>query len=288
MLKASTIFFLLNFFFVSNLLAQTGIVKDNLTLQSNILKMERKFAIYLPPGYETSNRSYPVLYLLHGSGDDQTGWVQFGEVAGITDKTIKEAKATDMIIVMPDANTGQRGYFNSIDGKFRYEDFFFDELIPFTEKTYRVRSEKRYRAIAGLSMGGGGTLIYALHKPEVFAAACPLSTGNGLQDIDSTKKIYKKMNPTISDENIEAWCEKYNGFELVKNLAVEKVKAVRWYIDCGDDDTRSENNSKLHIAMNKKGIPHEFRVRDGGHSWAYWRSALPEVLAFVSQSFHQL
>ncbi|MDZ4792815.1 MAG: alpha/beta hydrolase-fold protein [Bacteroidota bacterium] len=123
MLKASTIFFLFNFFFISNLLAQTGIVKDNLTLQSNILNMERRYAIYLPPGYETSERSYPVLYLLHGSGDDQSGWVQFGEVASIADKTIKEAKATDMIIVMPDANTGQRGYFNSVDGKFRYEDF---------------------------------------------------------------------------------------------------------------------------------------------------------------------
>jgi len=77
MLKASTIFFLLNFFFISNLLAQTGIVKDNLALQSNILNMERRYAIYLPSGYETSNRSYPVLYLLHGSGDDQSGWVQY-------------------------------------------------------------------------------------------------------------------------------------------------------------------------------------------------------------------
>jgi len=282
------LFFLLKILFISNLFAQTGIVKDNLSLQSKILNMERKYAIYLPPGYETSDRSYPLLYLLHGSGDDQSGWVQFGEVAGITDKTIKEAKATDMIIVMPDANTGQRGYFNSVDGKFRYEDFFFEELIPFIEKNYRVRSEKRFRAIAGLSMGGGGTLIYALHKPELFAAACPLSTGNGLQDIDSTKKMYKKMNPTISDENIEAWCKKYNGFELVNNVATEKVKAVRWYIDCGDDDVRSENNAKLHSAMNRKGIPHEFRVRDGGHTWAYWRSALPEVLAFVTQSFHQL
>ncbi len=288
MQRSLPLFFLLKMLFLSNLFGQTGIVKDNLVLQSNILNMQRRYAIYLPPGYETSGRSYPVLYLLHGAGDDHTGWVQFGEVASITDKTIKEAKATDMIIVMPDANSGKKGYFNSIDGKFRYEDFFFDELIPFIEKNYRVRSEKRYRAIAGLSMGGGGTLIYALHKPEVFAAACPLSTGNGLQDIDATKAMYKKMNPAISDENIEAWCKKYNGFELVNKVAAEKVKAVRWYIDCGDDDVRSENNSKLHIAMNKKGIPHEFRIRDGGHTWAYWRSALPEVLAFVTQSFHQL
>src|ERR671912_2680862 len=85
--------------------AQVGKVMDNLSLPSKVLNMERKFAIYLPPDYETSQRSYPVLYLLHGGGDDQTGWIQFGEVLNITDKAILEGKATPMIIVMPDANT---------------------------------------------------------------------------------------------------------------------------------------------------------------------------------------
>src|SRR5688572_29036110 len=123
--------------------AQTGKVMDNLSLASKILKMERKYAIYLPPGYETSERSYPVLYLLHGGGDDQTGWVQFGEVQHITDKAIAEGKATPMIIVMPDANTGVRGYSNTPDGNWKYEDFFFDEFMPFVEKTYRIKAEKR-------------------------------------------------------------------------------------------------------------------------------------------------
>ena len=90
----------------NSLSAQTGKVFDNLSMKSNILKSERKFAIYLPPDYDTSSRSYPVLYLLHGSGDDQTGWVQFGEVLRIADQAIKKGKATPMIIVMPDANTG--------------------------------------------------------------------------------------------------------------------------------------------------------------------------------------
>ena len=87
--------------------------------------MDRKYAIYLPPDYETSERSYPVLYLLHGGGDDQTGWVQFGEVLRIADKAILEGSATAMIIVMPDANSGKRGYFNDIKNEWRYEDFFF-------------------------------------------------------------------------------------------------------------------------------------------------------------------
>jgi enterochelin esterase-like enzyme len=121
------------------MMAQTGDVFDNLSLKSKLLNMDRKYAIYLPPDYETSQRAYPVLYLLHGGGDDQTGWVQFGEVQNITDKAIKEGSATPMIIVMPDANTGRRGYSNDVTNTWRYEDFFFQELMPFIEKTYRVK-----------------------------------------------------------------------------------------------------------------------------------------------------
>ena len=108
---------------------------DNLSLPSKILKSERKYAVYLPPDYETSNRSYPVLYLLHGGGDDQTGWVQFGEVLHIADKALAEGKATPMVIIMPDASTGQRGYSNNATGTWRYEDFFFEEFIAFREKS---------------------------------------------------------------------------------------------------------------------------------------------------------
>ena len=157
------------------LYGQTGKVKDDLTVPSKILNMDRKYAIYLPPDYETSQRSYPVLYLLHGAGDDQTGWVQFGEVLRIGDEAIKSGTATAMIIVMPDANTGKRGYVNDIKGEWRYEDFFFQEFMPFIEKEYRIKADKRYRAIAGLSMGGEGTFIYALHHPELFLSLIHIS-----------------------------------------------------------------------------------------------------------------
>ena len=133
-----------------SLSAQTGKVSDNLSMQSKLLKMDRKYSIYLPPYYETSTRSYPVLYLLHGAGDDQTGLVQFGEVLNITDEAIKSGLATAMIIVMPDANTGKRGYVNDVKNEWVYEDFFFQEFIPFIEKTYRIKADKRYSAIAGL------------------------------------------------------------------------------------------------------------------------------------------
>ncbi|NSW95561.1 MAG: esterase family protein, partial [Bacteroidales bacterium] len=231
-------------------------------MQSKILKMERKYAIYLPPDYETSQRSYPVLYLLHGAGDDQTGWVQFGEVLHIADKAINSGSATPMIIVMPDANTGKRGYVNDPKGEWRYEDFFFEEFIPYIEKTYRIKVEKRYRAIAGLSMGGEGTFIYALHHPELFSAACPLSAATGPRTIDDMKnyRLWTGMED-LSDQGKEEYFKKYSVLSLIENMPDTQKRALRWYIDCGDDDFLFEGNSLVHIAMRKKEIPHEFRIR---------------------------
>ena len=148
--------------------AQNGKVYDNLSMHSEILKMDRKYAIYLPPGYETSDRTYPILYLLHGAGDDNTGWIQAGEVAFIADKSIIEGISTPMIIVMPDASGELKGYLNRPEKNWNYEDFFMQEFMPFIEKKYRIKSRKRFRAIAGLSMGGGGSFYYALHHPELF------------------------------------------------------------------------------------------------------------------------
>ena len=269
------------------LFAQTGKVFDNLSLPSKLLKGDRKYAVYLPPDYEISQRSYPVLYLLHGGGDDQTGWVQFGEVQNITDKAIAEGKATPMIIVMPDANTGQRGYFNDPKNEWRYEDFFFDEFMPFIENKYRIKKEKRFRAVAGLSMGGGGSFVYALHHPELFSTVCPLSASTGPLALEATKAWLEQRKQSGTDAEIEAYYKKYSVLELINAIPDDQKKALRWYIDIGDDDFLFEGNSLAHIAMRKKEIPHEFRIYDGGHSWPYWRRALPTVLSFVSDAFHQ-
>ena len=279
--------FITIFLFSASLFGQTGKVIDNLSMTSKILKGERKYAVYLPPDYETSQRSYPVLYLLHGGGDDQTGWVQFGEVLNIADKAINEGKATPMVIIMPDANTGQRGYFNNLKNDWRYEDFFFEELMPFVEKAYRIKGEKRYRAVAGLSMGGGGSFMYALHHPELFSSACPLSASVGPLTIEALKTSLERSNQKGTDAEIEAYFNRHSAIALINEVNDDQKKAVRWYIDCGDDDFLYEGNSLVHIAMRKKEIPHEFRIRDGGHSWSYWRAALPTVLGFVSEAFHQ-
>jgi enterochelin esterase-like enzyme len=274
-------------FLPCSLIAQSGKVYDNLSLNSKILKGERKYAIYLPPDYETSERDYPVLYLLHGSGDDQTGWVQFGEVQTIADKAIKEGSATPMIIVMPDANTGKRGYFNDVKNEWRYEDFFFTELMPFVEKKFRIKQDKHYRAVSGLSMGGGGTFMYALHHPELFSAACPLSAAVGPVTLEDATASIKRGTPDATDAQIEAYFNRHSTVALINAMPDAQRNAVRWYIDCGDGDNLSEGNALVHIAMMKKQVPHEFRVRDGVHNWTYWRAALPVVLEFVTTSFHQ-
>lgn len=278
---------LLPLFFVtlSGLFAQESRVFDALTMNSKILGMERKFAIYLPPGYEYSQRSYPVLYLLHGAGDDQTGWVQFGEVQRIADKAFEDGTATPMIIVMPDANTGQRGYFNDIKNEWRYEDFFFEELMPYVEAQYRIKSVKKYRAISGLSMGGGGTYFYAMHRPDLFSSACPLSASLRNTSFDD---FIKRYEGEVKDKRqLKEYFDKHQALRQLEVNDIEKIKSVKWFFDCGDDDFLYEGNSLVHIAMKKKEIPHEFRIRDGAHNWTYWRASLPQVLGFISQTFHQ-
>jgi enterochelin esterase-like enzyme len=282
--------FIAGLFVFSNLaIAQTGTVFETRTVKSEILKAERKYAIYLPPGYDETDRRYPVLYLLHGAGDDHTGWVQFGQVQHIADRAIANGSAAPMIIVMPDANTGRRGYFNDIKGDFNYEDFFFRELIPHIETTYRVRSERRYRAVSGLSMGGGGSIFYSLHHPEMFAASAPLSAATGSRTPEQHKERLGNSSG-IADAAIEEHFKRHSIEEIIHNASedeLKQIKSIRWYISCGDDDFLYEGNARLHITFRQSEIPHEYRVKDGGHTWSYWRMELPSVLEFVSKSFMQ-
>ncbi|MEG1649797.1 MAG: alpha/beta hydrolase-fold protein, partial [Rikenellaceae bacterium] len=179
-------------------------IDETSTLPSKILNSDRKFSIYLPDGYDRDNRSYPVLYLLHGMGDDHTGWVQYGEVQRIADKAIADGSSAPMIIVMPDASGLKVGYFNAVDGKSNYEDFFIKEFIPFIEKNYRCRSDKQYRAIAGLSLGGGASLVYALHHPELFSSCSPLSAAIfTFTHSKSLRESYAKEN--VSEKVMSDW-----------------------------------------------------------------------------------
>ena len=267
-----------------------GFVSDNKTLNSKILNGERKYAIYLPPGYDSSDRSYPILYLLHPAGPkgtlpNQQGWINYGELKYFMDNAIEKGEISPMIVVTPDANFGTKriSYFNDPENDYRFEDFFFEEFIPHIEKTYRTRSDRESRAIAGASMGGGAAFFYALHRPDLFSISCPLSAAVRGYD----KNYLTQRYPNVSETKLMDWYKQYDVSELIKHLPDDKKSSVAWYISCGDDDALSTNNVLLHVDLKNAAIPHEFRMENGAHNWIYWRSVLPETLQFVSSHFIQ-
>lgn len=270
-----------------------GKVIEEQNVKSDILDYNVKYAIYLPADYETSNRTYPVVYLLHGYGDDQTGWLQFGEINRYADKAIAEGKISPMIIVMPDAKT--TFYINSYDGKRNYEDFFFKEFIPTIEKDYRIKGTKKYRAVAGLSMGGFGTLIYSIKHPEMFSAAAALSAAvrndedfMAITDARWTEAYAKVFGPNLKGaERLNDTWKANSILGLIQGKTADDLNDVRYWIDCGDDDALSKGNSLLHVALMDKKVPHEFRIRDGAHTWTYWRTGIIDALNFIGDSFRQ-
>ncbi len=270
-----------------------GTVKESLSIDSKILGKQVKYTIYLPYDYETSNRMYPVTYLLHGYGDTDNGWMQFGEANLIADEAIANREIPPMILVMPDG--GVSFYINNFDNSLRYEDFFIQEFMPFIEKTYRIRAEKRFRGIAGLSMGGFGTLNFALKYPDKFAACVAYSAA-----------IFSEQSLMATDEKGWGWIlaslygpyqegaarltphyHNNNPFDVTTAKGKDAYSNLRIMLDCGDDDFLTDDNCRLHIHLNKLGIKHEFRMRDGAHNWTYWRSGLPAGLKFIGESFHQ-
>jgi enterochelin esterase-like enzyme len=270
-----------------------GKVIEERSVKSATLNRSVNYTVYLPADYEKSERTYPVVYLLHGYTDDNTGWLQFGEVNRYADKAIYEGSIPPMIIVMPDADSSW--YINSYDGKEKYEDFFIKEFMPSIEKTYRIKAQKRYRGVAGLSMGGYGTLIYALKYPQLFAAAAPLSAA--VIDDDGFQKMpdgnYEGTFGQLfgrglkgAERNNQAWKDN-SIINLVNTKSPNDIRKVKFWIDCGDDDFLTKGNCLLHIAMLEKQIPHEFRVRDGAHTWTYWRTGITDALQFMGDSFRQ-
>ncbi len=273
--------------------AQNGTVKESLKIHSNILNKDVSYTIYLPFDYQTSERKYPVTYLLHGYTDNDTGWMQFGEANLIADEAINARKIPPMIIVMPDG--GVSWYVNNFDGTVKYEDFFFQEFIPQIEKMYRIRGEKAYRGISGLSMGGYGSLIYSMRHPEMFVACSAFSSAifTDEETIASPEENWKRIfsilyGPDLKGQaRITEHYKSYAPIHILKKMKPETFKTVKWYLDCGDDDFLYKGNSTFHIMLNDMKLPHEFRMRDGGHTWAYWRSGLSDGLKFIGDNFHR-
>ena len=288
------IYFLILFIF-SFVLANfaQGIVKEKQVIKSAILNKEVHYSIYLPSDYHSSDRAYPVTYLLHGYGDADDGWIQFGEINRLADAGIMTGKMPPMIIVTPDGFTSF--YINAANGSLNYEDFFIKELIPHIEKTYKVKAERKYRGIAGLSMGGYGALLYALKYPNLFVASAPLSaavwTDNDIIGLDDN--LYNNLFSNSMGKNLKgkdrlssSWLAN-SPMSIIEKKTSEELSKVKYWIDCGDDDFLTIGNAQLHIALTNKKVPHEFRMREGGHNWTYWRTGVIDALAFIGDNFRQ-
>lgn len=253
-------------------------------IESEILGTTKQYTVYLPDGYDDSGADYPVLYLLHGAWGNFRDWPEKGNLRTIADETIASGAALPMVIVMPDASGegdnfagAHMGYFNR-EG-WMYEDFFFQEFVPAVEKEYRIKPERGQRAIAGLSMGGGGTAVYALYHPDMFSSAYIMSGLLG-------------YSPSLDSGSLEkdfvdsAWVNQPVAIALgLSREQIQEADRVRWFVDCGDDDYLLDGNIDFFTVMRKHRIPIELRIRNGSHSWEYWRTSLPTALTFVSTGF---
>ena len=257
-------------------------------IHSEILNADRNYTVYLPAGYaNNTDKQYPVLYLLHGMNGTNKDWAGRGHLQDVMDQLRAAGEVCDMIVISPNAggNIGEgvwNGYFD-MDG-WAYERFFFEEFLPAVEKEYRIKGDKGSRAIAGLSMGGGGSTSYAQRHADMFCACYAMSA---LMHLDAPQAQAPR------DEKDKMWhlTKSVNKLSCVNYVAnaddktKEALRTVAWYVDCGDDDFLFECNMNLVLAMRKAGIPYQLRVRDGGHTWEYWHSALYDALPFVSRIF---
>lgn len=269
------------------LTSNAGIIVTD-SLQSSVLKTVRHFNVYLPNGYDADkNRRYPVLYLLHGLSDDHTTWTVRGGLKIVADELIGSGELVPLIIVMPEAG-GQpvkevwNGYYNMPD--WPYETFFFEEFLPFIEHKYRIVGDKGHRAIAGLSMGGGGSVSYCQKHPEMFSSCYGFSSWL-YQDIsdDTRTKTDKlsRVNVAVHDNSC------FKPIEEADDRVKQKLRTVKWFLDCGDDDYLLAQSERLHMLMRQAAIPCELRVRNGTHNWEYWHTGLRQSLPFASRNFEK-
>lgn len=265
---------------------QSRIVTD--TIFSEVLGTRRAYTVVLPASFDQDKeKSYPILYLLHGMWGKNNDWTERGHVKDVMDRLVANGEACEMLIVSPDAGGGdpevyQNGYFN-ITG-WAYEDFFFTEFVPFIEKQYRAIGDKQHRAVAGFSMGGGGATSYGLRHPDLFCAVYAMSALMDIPDQGAARFDNPNGKLALLTRSVkEHSCVKY--IKEANEDTCQTFRSISWFVDCGDDDFLLDRNIEFFRAMRNAGIPSQFRVRDGGHDWEYWHSALYTCLPFITRAF---
>ena len=226
---------------------------------SKTVDAPRGLYVYTPPGYEKSTDVYPVLYLLHGSGDTESGWVAVGRANFILDNLIAEGKAKPMLVVMPygralpDVLLGPAPRPQRTDPQ-AFENDLLHDVMPYVEAHYRASGKPDDRAIAGLSMGGGQTLSIGFAHPDLF-------------------HYMGAFSPGIRNANVE---EQYADFLSAPMSTRRQMKVL--YLACGKDDGLYPASQNLNAALEKHEIPHVFVSSEEGHVWRNWRNYLADFV----------
>jgi len=224
------------------------------TYYSKVTKSWRRLMVYAPPGYDiNSTEKYPVLYILHGGGEDERGWAMQGKTDIILDNLIAEKKAKPMLVVMPDANMGGSGFGE--DGLKAFENEMTQCVIPFIEKNYRVQNTAKSRAMAGLSMGGINTLYTGIYHTDLFSYLGVFSSG--------------WIMPSQS-----ALADAQYDFLKKKNSIINNNLKALWISVGGKEDIAYNNCQTMLAKLDELKIKHTYYDYPGGHTWPVWRNDL--------------
>ena len=254
------------------------------SIVSKTLNATVKYNVYLPDGFDRTDKKYPVVYLLHGLYGGYEDWAKNASMQAVADELIASGEADEMVVIMP--NAGHHDIHNHWNGYFNmpgwsYEDFFFNELIPTAEAKYRGVADKQHRAIMGLSMGGGGSTVYAQHHPDAFSSCYAMSAwlDSPAPGVDMPRDKFYYTCLSVHENSAVGFAENATPEQ------VAQLRSVKWMFDCGDDDGLMELSVKIHTALRKKRVNSELRINNGVHNWEYWHLALRKALPFASRNF---
>ena len=246
-----------------------GAVEQRWYSSSTVQGVRRAF-VYTPPNYSRSSERYPVLYLLHGAGGDESGWTETGRAHFILDNLIADGKLKPMVIVMPYgyAYPPSSPLADGPDAMRRQRDGFsrdlIEDLIPFVQANYRVHPDRDHRAIAGLSLGGGQALGIGLSHLDLFSRVAGFSSALGA--------VTSPQAGGLDLKAIAADSKKLN----------DHLKLL--WVGCGTEDTLFTSNKEFAGLLASSGVRHTFHVSGGAHTWQVWRRYLSEVAPLLFQS----
>lgn len=294
MTRGFRVFYFFAFLVIATLFqAQSRIDCD--ALNSRILKHAVHYCVYVPAGYDAGAgkrpaQTYPVLYFLHGLGDNERTLFNSGGWT-LLDDLRQQHKIGEFLIVAPEG--GRSFYINSADGTERYSDFFLREFMPLIEQKYRITKGRSNRAISGISMGGYGALRFAFAHPELFSAVSAQSAAlmtESPKELDaalhSGSSLGRLLGTVFGDPiNVQHWKEN-DPFVLARKNA-PGLRTLAIYFNCGQEDNYGfeKGAAALHKELQEQGIKHEYHPYPGDHSFAYFLSHFDEVMEFHSRAF---